>query len=363
MKISLIGPVYPYRGGIAHYTTSLYVALTKAGHKVNILSFKRQYPAFLYPGQSDKDPSTNPVRVEAEYSLDPLHPWTWHQSAQKILVDQPDLVLIQWWTTFWGFAYAALIHFLQKKIRVIYLIHNVLPHENRIWDRMLARFALGKASAFIVQSPNQRERLLGLLPDANIHYCSHPVYQRFSEQNISKEMARQQLGLPLNTPVLLFFGIVRPYKGLKHLVDAVSKTVSSVKLVVAGEFWEDSSLYQKQIAHLGLTERVTLINRYISNEDAHILFSAADALVAPYVGGTQSGAVELALGYGLPVVITDSISEGVQDQFPSVHVVPSGDANALTKAIDSLVANSTNRSSLHAIRDDWNRMVDTIEKI
>lgn len=362
MKIVLIGPVYPYRGGIAHYTTSLSLALQRAGHEVEVLSFKRQYPAFLYPGQSDKDPSENPTRVDAEYLLDPLYPWTWVRAAKKILSIQPNLVLIQWWVTFWGMAFGALIRFLGKKVKTAYLIHNVLPHENRVWDRLLARFALAPASAFIVQAPSQRERLLGLLPNAQVHFCNHPAYGRLGRQVVSKIEARKQLGLPMDVPIFLFFGIVRPYKGLKHLLDALSKLNGSIHLVVAGEFWEDVALYKKQIDSLNLTQQVMLMNKYIPNEEAHLIFSAADALVAPYVGGTQSGVVELAHGYGLPVVMSDIIADGLNSN--SIRIVPAGDADALAAAmIDLATMPVTAAVSPMPSGDDWNRMVKAVEEL
>ncbi len=363
MKISMIGPVYPYRGGIAHYTTSLATALKHAGHDLKMISFKRQYPAFLYPGETDKDPSVNPIQVDAEYLLDPIYPWTWRQTAMAILEDGSDLILIQWWTTFWGLAFWALTFQLHKKAKVVYLIHNVLPHENRAWDRWLARLALRGAFAFIVQTAIEQKRLLDLIPHAQISYCSHPVYQRFSTQFISKEAARQQLNLPIDKPVFLFFGIVRPYKGLKYLIEAVARVNSSVHLVVAGEFWENVDLYQRQIDALGLNGSVTIFNKYLPNEEAHLFFSSADALVAPYVGGTQSGVTELALGYRLPAIVTDRISPGITETDTPLQVVPAGNVTALATAIEELARNPPVLPADRPAHDDWGRMVETIERI
>ena len=363
MKISMIGPVYPYRGGIAHYTTSLVTALKNAGHDVKTISFRRQYPAFLYPGESDKDPSVNPIRVEAEYLLDPIYPWTWRQAVRAILSSNSELVLLQWWTTFWAPAYAALAFQLKKKVQVVYLVHNVLPHEDRVWDRRLAYVALRQASAFIIQTSNEQKKLLELIPHARISYCNHPIYQRFSDQIISKDAARQQLGLPTNRPVFLFFGIVRPYKGLKHLIEAVARSDPSVHLLVAGEFWENVDLYRKQINDLGLNGRVALFNKYLPNEQAHLVFSSADALVAPYVGGTQSGVAELALGYGLPVIVSDRIAAGITETNIPLQVVPAGDVTALATAIDKLARNSPNLPAAQPAHDNWHQMVKTVEDI
>ncbi|MCZ2126847.1 MAG: glycosyltransferase [Anaerolineales bacterium] len=361
MKITLIGPVYPYRGGIAHYTTSLALALRQAEHDVRIISFKRQYPSFLYPGKTDKDPSKNPIHINAEYLLDPLYPWTWQHTARSILSDTPDLIIIQWWVTFWGMAFGALLRLLRSPIKTAYLIHNVLPHENQIWDRSLARFALKPASSFIVQAVSQQERLLELLPNAEVHFCEHPVYGRFSEQTLSKAEARAQLNLPLDAPVFLFFGVVRPYKGLDYLLKALAKTDGTIQLIIAGEFWEDVSVYKEQIKRLGLSGRILLINQYIPDEQAHLVFSAADALVAPYVGGTQSGVVERANGYGLPIILTDAIVNESEDLLINAQVVPAKNEDALAAAINKVAKTPRPAPPQSRAKDDWRRMVKTIE--
>jgi glycosyltransferase involved in cell wall biosynthesis len=363
MRISMIGPVYPYRGGIAHYTTSLAQALKSSGHDIQMISYRRQYPAFLYPGQSDKDPSAEPFRVDAQYPLDPLYPWTWNQTAATVKSSQPDLVLVQWWTTFWAPAYTALVHKLRKHVPVVYVIHNVLPHEAKPWDRWLARLALQKGHAFIVQAPHERQKLLGLIPKARVSYCTLPIYQRFSEQKIPKEIARRQLGVPVDCPMFLFFGIVRPYKGLKHLVEAMARVNAPAHLLIAGEFWDDLAPYRKQIEQLGIQARITIISKYVPNEEAHILFSAADALVAPYVDGTQSAAVGVALGYGLPIVATEKIASGIDAGAEGVHIVRAGDAEGLADAMVAVITALPVESTAATSRGHWMRLVKVIEEL
>lgn len=366
MKLTLIGPVYPYRGGIAHYTTSLAEALKKHGHELQIVSFIRQYPAFLYPGKSDKDPSANSNHIQAQYVLDPIYPWTWLQAASSIRKFEPALVIFMWWTTFWGPAYAGLAYLLVDVAKKVFLIHNVIPHESKPWDRWLARLALRSGNVFIVQSPHELEKLKEFVTEVNISYCKHPVYQRFSDQIVSKEDARKSLNLPARRtkPVLLFFGIIRPYKGLKVLLDAISKAGIQSQLIVAGEFWEDVETYNKQIIDLGLTEQVTLINRYIPDEEAHLLFSASDGFLAPYLEGTQSGAVERAFGYGLPVIVSEKIAAGITDaNISKIHVVPSGDVPQLVQALQKFDRVVTEHRVPEPAQDDWNRMVETIENL
>lgn len=378
MKITLIGPVYPYRGGIAHYNTSLAKALKDSGHSVSVISFKRQYPAWLYPGESDKDPSVEPVRFTAQYLLDPLYPWTWFHTARFIKGEKPQLVLFHWWTTFWAPAYTTLAWLIRRQVKVTFLIHNVLPHEPKPWDRWLARTTLRQGKIFIIQAPHENERLKSLIPvGSQVINSALPVYAPFSEIRLSKVEARQLLGLPDDKPILLFFGIVRPYKGLNHLIDALALVKHPIHLVVAGEFWEQINFYQQQIESLGLSQQVTLLNRYIPNEEAHRLFSAADGLVAPYVGGTQSGAAGLALGYGIPMIVTDRVAAGLPEKLTRftrpeslaencgyAHIVPAGDPNALAQAINSLITRlPTIVISPFAASDDWARLVHIIDEL
>lgn len=348
MKLAIIGPVYPYRGGIALFTTLLAKALEAQGDATLVVSFRRQYPGWLYPGASDKDPSQEALRTPAEYLLDPLSPGAWRQSVRSIAAYQPDGVIIQWWTTFWAPPFAWISHSLRRRgFPVIYLLHNVLPHEPRPWDAALARLALSAGSAFLAQSPQERARLLKLLPGARLSMSPHPVYTTFApqEQNgdhaASRLQARRQLGLPAEAALLLFFGIVRPYKGLDVLLAALGilrQAGICPRLVIAGEFWEGRSRYQEQIQQLGLQEQVDIFDTYIPNEQARQLFSAADLFIAPHIQATQSGAAELALGAGMPLIVTHPVAEGIPPALQTrLTVVPPASPQALANAIQAFL--------------------------
>ena len=316
MKISIIGPVYPYRGGISHYTFHLNRAIQNLGHSTQIISFHRQYPGWLYPGKNDLDPSQVKLSSDAIFVLDPFKPWTWYKAIHLITNWDPDLIVIQWWTTFWGIPFSI----INKKLnslgyRVIYLIHNVLPHEERSWDRFLTKISLYKGHFFIVQSPREQERLRTLLPKASAILHAHPIYPAFSTHKLSKIEARRRLKVPVDIPLLLFFGIVRPYKGLRVLIEALGtlRNRGAVpNLMVAGEFWENVNDYKKLIERFELNEQVFIENRYIPNEEVELFFSAADIMVAPYVGGSQSGAASLALANDLPLIVSQQIAEGIK---------------------------------------------------
>lgn len=338
MKVALVGPVYPYRGGIAHYTTMLYRALQEQGHDVLMVSFKRQYPRWLYPGRSDKDPSKKPLIVEdAKYWIDSLNPITWLTTFWRILRYRPDVLVLQWWTTFWSpvwFTLGILNHlFLRRPL--VFICHNVLPHEVRRWDPWLARMVLRWGTRFIVQSDEERNRLLFLLPKAQATVVSLPVFDMFVRDRVPKEEARRRLGLPLNVPVLLFFGIVREYKGLKEILAAIPEVrarLGKVVLLVIGEFWEDKQPYLEMIERLGIDDSVIIQDRYIPNEEVPLYFSAVDLLLAPYQCKTGSGVVRMAQGFRLPFITTSTEGVYTEDDRIGIPIFP-GDARTLAQAI------------------------------
>lgn len=370
MKVTLIGPVYPYRGGIAHYTSMLAHALNDASHITQVISFRRQYPALLYPGKTDKDPSQNPLKIEAEFLLDPLYPWTWQRTIQPVCSFSPNITIIQWWTTFWAPAFAYLAkHLKRNKLPTVFVIHNVMPHEQRPWDHFLARMALSSGNAFIVQTPREQERLQALLPNAQIYSCPLPTYHLLRAEESTRAQARCLLKLPDEAFVLLFFGFVRPYKGVHILLEALGKLRGRGKmpvLVIAGEFWQDKQIYLTQVERLGLQEQVRIEDRYIPDEEISNWFTAADCLIAPYVGGTQSAAVSIALAYGLPMIVTQNVAEGISEENLSllVAVAPPGDVDALAEAIDVAMVRPMQRYDPQPTETSgWERLVKTLERI
>jgi len=366
LRIVLIGPVYPYRGGIAHFTSLLSRALEQIHQSIAVISFKRQYPAWLYPGKSDRDPSQLPIEVSADYSLDPLLPWTWKRTASKIHGFKPDGVVVSWWTTFWAPAYGYLCWQIQKKgIPVIYLIHNILPHEVRPWDRWLAKIALKRGNAFIVQSTLEQDNLQALIPHAKIRLSPHPVYTVFNAGSITRSEARQKLKLTEVDRVALFFGIIRPYKGLQDALQAIAQLRESGKrviLLVVGEIWGNKQEYLNQVHKSGISDQVVFEDRYIPNEDVGLYFSAADVFLAPYRSSTQSGAVKIAMAFGLPLVVSNAVADGIAQGYPSLYVVQSEDVLELTKAIENALQQSTNEfiPKYPSIDQGWDRLARTI---
>jgi len=334
-----------------------------------VISFKRQYPRWLYPGTSDKDPSHNHFITEADYLLDPFYPWTWKKTVDRILSFKPDLVAIQWWTTFWALPFLYITGALKKyHYPATYIIHNVLPHEQRVWDGWLARVALGNVKRIIVQSPIEKERLRRLIPSINATLCVMPAFPKFSNTLISKSEAKRKLNLLDQTQILLFFGIIRPYKGLRILLDALGilqKKGIKPYLIIAGEFWENQGVYTKMVDQLHLSNQIRIDDRYIPNEDAETYFTASDVLVAPYTGGTQSAVAALALGYNLPVILTQQISEGLSEiNSKHIYIVPPDDSKALAKTIQEISYQTVNRDNSQTQHpDEWGKLVDILVEL
>jgi glycosyltransferase involved in cell wall biosynthesis len=366
MKLTLIGPVYPYRGGIAWFTTSLGHELLSAGHQVQIISFSRQYPAWLYPGKSDKDPSQQHVQVSAQYLLDPIYLSSWKRTIQQIKQFEPKLVIIQWWTTFWAPAFWVIAHSLRvRRIPASFIIHNVMPHEARFYDRFLVRETLKKGSALIYLSPQEGERLKTLLPGSCSFSAKLPLFS-IGSGRIDRREAREKLSLSNQDFILLFFGLIRPYKGLDILIKALGilrKQGTTPVLLIVGEFWESLQSYQQLIEEQGLSERIRIVNQFIPNEEVVYYFSAADAFVAPYIGGTQSASIKVAMNYQLPILASDRIvSDLPQDNYPFL-IHPAGDINALALSILKFIEEPPPLAPQLEAMESWKDLIKIVEKI
>jgi glycosyltransferase involved in cell wall biosynthesis len=339
MRWALLGPLHPYRGGIAHYGALLAQELARED-AVHALSFTRLYPGLLFPGRSQYDTSEKPLSYPAARRLDSIDPLSWERTARAIAALAPDALLIHWWHPFFGAAYGTLLRrvaHLSPRCRRLLLCHNVLPHERSRVDSWLTRYAFGPAQGFLVHSSDQAERLRALRPGAACAVHPHPRYGAFrAEAGPSHEEARRRLGIPPDQPVALFFGYVRAYKGLDLALGALARApVADLRLWVVGEFYEDRASYEAQIRSLGLTDRVVLVDRYVPNEELPLYFQAADLVVQPYRSATQSGIAQIAFAFGKPVIATrvGGLPEQIADGVTGL-LVPPGDEQALAAALE-----------------------------
>lgn len=304
MRISLIGPTHPFRGGIAHYTTALCNALRGRGHEVDFISFKRQYPRFLFPGKDDKDSSASPFTAEnVAYLLDPLNPVTWLKAAFRVKRHRAEMLLMPWWVAYWAPAFAAVGTLVRKltKTKIVFQCHNVIEHESSVIRKFLTRRALKRGHAFIVHSSEDLRNLKKILPLADIKQCSLPAL------DFAGKRGGEYTEIGDHDPSLLFFGFVRPYKGLDVLLEAMPRIIqrTGASLVVAGEFWSGlKQQYLDRIRSLGIAARVTIHDRYITNEEIAEFFRKADVVVLPYRSATGTGIAPIAYSFGKPVVAT-----------------------------------------------------------
>jgi glycosyltransferase involved in cell wall biosynthesis len=335
-RFCLIGPTYPYRGGISHYNTCLGRELAKSA-EVRAINFKRLYPGFLFPGKTQLDESAAPLAADSERLIDSINPFTWIGAGVCAGRMRPDIVLVQWWHPFFApavFTIGAVLR-LMRRGKIIFICHNVLPHEKSLADRMLAGLAFAVAHGFFVQSREDREKLLRIRKRVPVVVHPHPIYDFFATGRLTKAAARETIAVDAG-PLLLFFGYIRGYKGLAYLIEAMPLVREKVqaKLLVVGEFYEDKAPYSELVGRLGLQEAVRFVDRYVANEEVESFFVASDLVILPYVSATQSGIVQIALAFDRPVIVTDvgGLPEAVAVN-KTGFVVPPRDPGALARAI------------------------------
>jgi glycosyltransferase involved in cell wall biosynthesis len=371
VRIVLVGTAYPLRGGIAHYIALLYRTLEKRGHTVRVLSFRKQYPSFLFPGKTQKDEGNELIRVEAVPLLNSINPLTWVRAVFWLKKERPDLILFQYWMPFFAPCYAVVAFLSRTLLRVpsMYLCHNIIPHETSCVDRLLSRLGLAFVDFFIVQSGAVREDLLRLRPGADYRQVDHPVYEIFPAA-ISQKEARQKLGLA-DRRVMLYFGYIRAYKGVPSLIRAMKHIVNElpVRLLVCGEFYDGREEALGLIRELNLEESVTVYDRFIPNQDVALYFCASDLVVLPYLSATQSGIVQVAYHYDRPVIITrvGGLPEVVLDG-ETGFVVPPDDPEALAESVLRFYREKRFPAFSDRVRQEkkkysWDRIAEAVEDL
>lgn len=369
-KIVVIGPVYPYKGGISHYTGLLYRALEKQ-FSVIMVSYKMQYPKILFR-KKQKDYENNSFEVKGtKYWINTANIFNWFAVAKKIKRETPDIILIQWWHPYFAPCYFVLGKLL-RKIQVVFICHNVLPHERFFLDEWLTRITLRQGNSFIVQSKTDMVDLKKIVPDAIYEQTVHPTYNVFKFENMSKEVARGKLKINDAERVILFFGFIREYKGLKYLIKAMPDVISkinNVKLLIVGDFDKDKDNYLELIKQCDIECHVEIIEGYIPDREVEKFFAASDLVVLPYESATQSGIVQIAYGFEKPVIVTNvgGLPDVVIDG-KTGYVVEAKNPGRLAEAIIKYYAENNEETFKKNIKKDverfsWDRMLESIEKL
>jgi glycosyltransferase involved in cell wall biosynthesis len=313
-------------------------------HEVLVVNFRRLYPSFLFPGKTQFDESGTPFPPRSERVIDTLDPFSFWRAARRIAKFGPDVVVFQWWHPFFAPAYASILLWLAllargARSRTVFICHNVLPHESSPIDRLLIKTAFACPGSFVVHSGEDRGNLLRIRRRARVAVNPLPTFDQFRRGAYTRGSARAALGL--DGPVVLFFGLVRPYKGLGVLLEAFAKSVEKLPatLLIVGEFYEPRKGYDARIAELGIRDRVIVVDRYVPDEEVEKYFMACDVVALPYLSATQSAIVQVAYSFGVPVIVTSvgGLPEVVDDGVTG-RVVPPDDADALAGAIAGFFA-------------------------
>jgi glycosyltransferase involved in cell wall biosynthesis len=374
MKIIVLGPLYPYKGGIAHYT-SLLVRALRERHDVVPVSYKLQYPAFLYPGGNQKDYANDAFKIDGtRYLLNTVNPVSYLATAAFIANERPDLLVVQWWHPFFAPSYWTLAKLLRKKCRILFVCHNVFPHEKFPLQRFLVPAVLKNGDAFVVQSKLDERDLRSFIEKPRYERTVLPTYNAFNISGLSKNQARERLGLGENEKILLFFGFIREYKGLKTLIAAMPKiklSLSECKLMVVGDYRSSQSKteYTELMEQTGCREDILLVDGYVPDNEVEKYFAACDLVVLPYDSATQSAIAQIAYGFEKPVVATDvgGLGEVVIDGRTG-YLVPPKDPDKLASAVARFFAEDKGREFADNIRKEayrysWARMADIIEEL
>ncbi len=380
-KIIIIGPAYPYRGGNSLFVSSLFEAL-KSDFDVKVFNYKLLYPSFLFPGTTQFDVSKESIKkIPNERVVNSINPINWIIVAAKINNENPDLIIFDWWHPFFAPCHFAISQFIKKSLknRIIFITENFISHDEGKIEFSLSKIGLKNAKAFLTLSGKVEKELQPILKGRKVYKSELPIYDcyKINDKKNPAEL-KKEFGIEENEFVLLFFGYIRKYKGLDLLIDAfneVCKKYDFIKLLVAGESYDDINIYKEQIKKLNLENKVIIENKYIANEDVYKYYSVADLVVLPYRSGTQSGILNVAYGFIKPVLVTDvgGLTESIEPNKTGIIVKPDSPeeiANGIfnfLKLKDEInfrenIKNRLNDNAFSRIPNLFNQIIEDIKK-
>jgi D-inositol-3-phosphate glycosyltransferase len=307
-NILIIGPAHPLRGGLATFNERLARAFQSEGHTVNIVTFSLQYPDFLFPGKTQYSTEPAPTDLNISVAINAFNPFNWLKMGRILAQQNADLVICRFWLPIMAPCLGTILRFIRGNnySKIIGLIDNIIPHEKRFGDRPLAQYFASACAAFVVMSRSVEEEMKSFTTRP-IAYIPHPIYDTYGEKS-DRTTALEALQLPDNQHYILFFGFIRPYKGLDLLLEALGTEgvkKLGIKLIVAGEFYEDENFYREKIKELGIENNVILHADFIPTDAVRYYFAAADLVVQPYRTATQSGISQVAYHFEKPMIVTN----------------------------------------------------------
>jgi glycosyltransferase involved in cell wall biosynthesis len=367
-KVIIIGPAWPLRGGLATFDQRLAKQFKDEGFDCSIYSFSLQYPSFLFPGTTQYSSDPAPEDLKIYTAINSVNPFNWIKVGNRLRKLKPEVIVVRYWLPFMGPALGTILRRVRKNrhTKIIAITDNVIPHEKRPGDTAFTKYFLGSCDAFITMSNKVLNDLRTFVKEKPAVQVLHPLYDNFGEP-IPKSAAREKLGLPQDAKIVLFFGFIRKYKGLDILLEAMKTVNKDVKLLVAGEFYEDDKPYHELIAKLGIEDALILRTNFIPDSEVKYYLCAGDVVVQPYRSATQSGVTPLAYHFEKPMIVTNvgSLPSMVPDN--EVGLVAEPDSSSVSRAITRFYELGENYFIPHLRREkekySWNRMTEAILKL
>tara|TARA_B100000902_G_C27322379_1_gene925594 strand:+ start:9651 stop:10775 length:1125 start_codon:yes stop_codon:yes gene_type:complete len=369
-KIIIIGPAFPFRGGIANFNNSLALEYFNRGYEVKVFSFSLQYPSVFFPGKTQYENGDPPRGIKIEPIINSINPFNWIRVGLKVLKEKPDYVIFRYWIPFMAPCLGTIAKIIRKKIKIIAVTDNIIPHEKRLGDTILTRFFITKCHAFLTLSSSVLNDLKKFTDTNNKIFIPHPIYDSFGSI-VSKQIARNFLNLDLNGKYLLFFGFIREYKGLDLLLESFSdpriKSLG-IKLIIAGEFYENKEKYISLIKKKKLENHVILRTDFIPQEEVKYYFCASDMVTQTYRTATQSGVTQIGYHFEKPMLVTNV--GGLSEIIPHYRVGYVCDINS-TEIANSIIDFYNNNMEVEFIKNlkiekkrfSWKVLVDGIENL
>ncbi len=309
MKITIIGPASPYRGGIATFNDRLAKALIEEGHEVNIHTFTLQYPSILFPGKTQFSEEEAKHNLPIQRTINSINPFNWINIGNKIRRERPDLVISRFWIPFMGPCFGTIQRLIKrnKHSKIVTIVDNMIPHESRIGDKLFSSYFIKPVDAFITMSKSVLKDLEIFDTEKPRIYTPHPLYDNFGAIE-KKEFALQRLGLSTDKKYLLFFGLIRDYKGLDLLIEAFASgeiDKNEYRLIIAGEYYSDKEKYLELIQKHHLEDYIIQADKFIPDSEVAHYFNACDLVVQPYKSATQSGVTQIAYHFHKAMIVTN----------------------------------------------------------
>jgi glycosyltransferase involved in cell wall biosynthesis len=369
MKTIIVGPAHPFRGGIADTNEALSRAIIRKGHQSTILTFSLQYPSFLFPGKTQYTLDPKPKDIEINQLINSINPFNWFKVARNINKRKPDLVIFRYWLPFIAPAFGSIARLLNKNIKTIAITDNVIPHEKRPGDKILSRYFINGCNGFITLSSSVRDELKSFTKKPTT-YFPHPINDNLGEK-VNKSEAKNYLNLDQEINYILFFGIIRKYKGLDLLLKSMTESDfinrHKIKLLVVGEFYDNPEHYYEMIRNLGIENNVIVKNEFVPTKDIKYYFSAADMVAQTYHTASQSGISQVAYNFECPMLVTNV--GGLSEIIPhgKVGYVVEKDPKQIADAINDFYSNSKEEKYIENLKEEkkqysWDRFVEKMEE-